>query len=218
MAAGASHGMNIDDFNGDNFDHARLGFFGGAWISAGTLQRPSDRDAAGAARHAALGPEWKQATAKWYNHAVQHRRVRLQLRAPRELSRSRPDLQGCARPSADPHDASISTTTTTRWRNTSAACSTRSRRAMNPTHQGPRRRADRQLQRRAVSIDAQHRRHDHGHRSASRARSTATARPGTRTICSSWARRCSRRTRPTIRPGWSARWPIRRRKRSPRST
>ena len=36
MAAGASFGMNIDDFNGDNFDHGGLGFFGGAWISAGT--------------------------------------------------------------------------------------------------------------------------------------------------------------------------------------
>jgi len=35
MSAGASHGMNIDDFNGDNFDHSGLGFFGGAWISAG---------------------------------------------------------------------------------------------------------------------------------------------------------------------------------------
>jgi hypothetical protein len=33
MAAGA-YGMNIDDFNGDNFDHGGLGFFGGAWISA----------------------------------------------------------------------------------------------------------------------------------------------------------------------------------------
>ena len=31
MAAGA-HGALIDDFNGDNFDHGGLGFFGGAWI------------------------------------------------------------------------------------------------------------------------------------------------------------------------------------------
>ena len=35
MGAGAL-AMNIDDFNGDNFDHSGLGFFGGAWISAGT--------------------------------------------------------------------------------------------------------------------------------------------------------------------------------------
>jgi gluconate 2-dehydrogenase alpha chain len=40
MAAGA-HGVLIDDFNGDNFDHGGLGFFGGAWIQAGpTNGRP----------------------------------------------------------------------------------------------------------------------------------------------------------------------------------
>jgi gluconate 2-dehydrogenase alpha chain len=68
MAAGAS-GMNIDDFNGDNFDHGGLGFFGGAWISAGTsngrpiLTRPVPP---GTPR---WGHAWKKATAKWYNHA-----------------------------------------------------------------------------------------------------------------------------------------------------
>jgi gluconate 2-dehydrogenase alpha chain len=70
MAAGASHGMNIDDFNGDNFDHSGLGFFGGAWISCGgsngrpILTRPVP---AGTPR---WGRDWKKATAKWYNHAV----------------------------------------------------------------------------------------------------------------------------------------------------
>src|SRR5882757_7800256 len=70
MAAGASHGMNIDDFNGDNFDHAGLGFFGGAWISCGgsngrpILTRPVPP---GTPR---WGRDWKKATAKWYNHAV----------------------------------------------------------------------------------------------------------------------------------------------------
>ena len=70
MAAGASHGMNIDDFNGDNFDHGGLGFFGGAWISCGgsngrpILTRPVP---AGTPR---WGKDWKKATAKWYNHAV----------------------------------------------------------------------------------------------------------------------------------------------------
>jgi gluconate 2-dehydrogenase alpha chain len=69
MSAGASHGMNIDDFNGDNFDHAGLGFFGGAWISAG---RSNGRPIAtrpvppGTPR---WGREWKKATAKWYNHS-----------------------------------------------------------------------------------------------------------------------------------------------------
>ena len=68
MASGA-HGTNIDDFNGDNFDHSGLGFFGGAWISAGTsngrpiLTRPVPP---GTPR---WGQNWKRATAKWYNHA-----------------------------------------------------------------------------------------------------------------------------------------------------
>jgi gluconate 2-dehydrogenase alpha chain len=68
MAAG-SHGILIDDFNGDNFDHGGLGFFGGAWIQGGTtngrpiLTRPVP---AGTPR---WGREWKKATAKWYNHA-----------------------------------------------------------------------------------------------------------------------------------------------------
>ena len=68
MAAGA-HGVLIDDFNGDNFDHAGLGFFGGAWIQAGpTNGRPiATRPVPpGTPR---WGHEWKQATAKWYNHA-----------------------------------------------------------------------------------------------------------------------------------------------------
>ena len=69
MAAGACHGMNIDDFNGDNFDHGGLGFFGGAWIWAGTSNgRPiATRPVPpGTPR---WGREWKKATAKWYNHA-----------------------------------------------------------------------------------------------------------------------------------------------------
>jgi gluconate 2-dehydrogenase alpha chain len=68
MAAGA-HGVLIDDFNGDNFDHAGLGFFGGAWIQAGpTNGRPiATRPVPpGTPR---WGREWKAATAKWYNHA-----------------------------------------------------------------------------------------------------------------------------------------------------
>ena len=68
MAAGA-HGVLIDDFNGDNFDHGGLGFFGGAWIQAGpTNGRPiATRPVPpGTPR---WGREWKKATAKWYNHA-----------------------------------------------------------------------------------------------------------------------------------------------------
>jgi len=68
MASGANQ-MNIDDWNGDNFDHGGLGFFGGALIFAspahgrpiaGRLTPP------GTPR---FGRAWKAATAKWYNHA-----------------------------------------------------------------------------------------------------------------------------------------------------
>ena len=68
MAAG-SHGTVIDDFNGDNFDHGGLGFFGGAYIQAAVsngrpiLTRPVPP---GTPR---WGRDWKKATAKWYNHA-----------------------------------------------------------------------------------------------------------------------------------------------------
>ena len=68
MAAG-SHGTNIEEFNGDNFDHGGLGFFGGAWIAAGTTNgRPifTRPVPPGTPR---WGRQWKAATAKWYNHA-----------------------------------------------------------------------------------------------------------------------------------------------------
>src|SRR6516165_1450288 len=69
MASGASFGMNIDDFNGDNFDHAGLGFFGGAWISAGTSNGRPIQTRPVPAGTPRWGREWKKATAKWYNHA-----------------------------------------------------------------------------------------------------------------------------------------------------
>jgi gluconate 2-dehydrogenase alpha chain len=68
MGAGAL-GMTIDDFNGDNFDHTGLGFFGGGYISANItngrpiLNRPVPP---GTPR---WGAAWKEATAKWYRHS-----------------------------------------------------------------------------------------------------------------------------------------------------
>ena len=67
MATGAN-AMNIDDFNGDNFDHSGLGFFGGALIFASpTHGRPimGRLTPPGTPR---WGRAWKEATAKWYNH------------------------------------------------------------------------------------------------------------------------------------------------------
>jgi gluconate 2-dehydrogenase alpha chain len=58
----------IDDFQGDNFDHGGLGFFGGGYI-APTVSggRPIQVRAVppGTPR---WGSAWKEATAQWYNH------------------------------------------------------------------------------------------------------------------------------------------------------
>ena len=48
IGAGAL-GMVIDDFNGDNFDHAGLGFIGGGYIGVLEHRRPADRDLSDAA-------------------------------------------------------------------------------------------------------------------------------------------------------------------------
>ena len=66
IATGA-HGMMIDDFNGDNFDHTGLGFFGGGFMGAGqTNGRPiSTRPVPPGTPK--WGAQWKTATAQTYN-------------------------------------------------------------------------------------------------------------------------------------------------------
>lgn len=69
MGAGAL-GTVIDDYNGDNFDHGGLGFFGGAYIAVNTtgarpiLHHPVPP---GTPR---WGAAWKKAVADNYNHAL----------------------------------------------------------------------------------------------------------------------------------------------------
>lgn len=58
----------IDDFNGENFDHAGLGFFGGGYIqcsNGGALPIGGRALPHGTPR---WGSEWKRAEAKWYHH------------------------------------------------------------------------------------------------------------------------------------------------------
>ena len=182
-------------------------------------QRPADRTRPVPPGTPRWGRQWKEATAKWYNHAFNISASGCNYRHRENYPRPRSDLQGRARPAAHPHELQFHATTTTRWRSSSAACSTEIAAAMKPTINGQRQRAPRQLQHRAVSIDPQHRRHDHGHRSARRASSTS--------ICQSWdARQSVRHGRvavpaerlATIRPARSARWPTGRRTRSPSAT
>lgn len=68
MAAGSSQTV-VDDFNNDNFDHAGLGFLGGAYIFSGvTNGRPigSRLVPPGTPR---WGTAWKKANADWYAHS-----------------------------------------------------------------------------------------------------------------------------------------------------
>jgi len=63
----AGVGMCIDDFNGENFDHSDLGFFGGGYFFCGPAAAPpiAGRDVPhGTPR---WGSEWKRATVKWYH-------------------------------------------------------------------------------------------------------------------------------------------------------
>ena len=68
LAGGATQTV-IDEYNGDNFDHSGLGFFGGGYISANVSNgRPISSRVLppGTPR---WGSKWKRANADWYAHA-----------------------------------------------------------------------------------------------------------------------------------------------------
>ena len=68
---GAGIGTAIDEFNGDNFDHAGLGFIGGAYLcvnSNGNLPIKSHPVPPGTPH---WGSGWKQAVARYYNSSFQ---------------------------------------------------------------------------------------------------------------------------------------------------
>jgi gluconate 2-dehydrogenase alpha chain len=63
---GGARGTSIDEFNGDNFDHSGLDFFGGAYVavaSGGAMPIRSIQVPPGTPR---WGAEWKRAAARYY--------------------------------------------------------------------------------------------------------------------------------------------------------
>jgi gluconate 2-dehydrogenase alpha chain len=58
----------IDDFNGENFDHGGLGFFGGGYIAGGPAGAPPIAGRGTPHGTPEWGSEWKRATVKWYHH------------------------------------------------------------------------------------------------------------------------------------------------------
>jgi gluconate 2-dehydrogenase alpha chain len=66
----AGMGVVIDDFNGENFDHGGLGFFGGGYIMASTAAAPPMAGRTVPHGTPEWGADWKRATAKWYYHAA----------------------------------------------------------------------------------------------------------------------------------------------------
>jgi gluconate 2-dehydrogenase alpha chain len=58
----------IDDFNGENFDHSGLGFFGGGYINCGTASAPPINGRGVPHGTPRWGSDWKRATVKWYHH------------------------------------------------------------------------------------------------------------------------------------------------------
>jgi gluconate 2-dehydrogenase alpha chain len=68
LASGASQTV-IDEFNGDNFDHSGLGFFGGGYIYANVTNGRPITSRAVPPGTPKWGSKWKQANADWYAHS-----------------------------------------------------------------------------------------------------------------------------------------------------
>jgi gluconate 2-dehydrogenase alpha chain len=65
IATGA-HGMMIDDYNGDNFDHTGLGFVGGGYMGMGQTNGRPIQTRPVPADTPKWGAQWKKATAETY--------------------------------------------------------------------------------------------------------------------------------------------------------
>ena len=60
----------FDDFNGENFDHSGLGFFGGGYIVGGSGASPPIAGRALPEGSPTWGAEWKRQSVKWYYGVV----------------------------------------------------------------------------------------------------------------------------------------------------
>ena len=164
MGAGAL-GQAVDDFNGDNFDHGPHGFIGGGYIALWTtggrpiLQQP------GAGRHAEVGQRleegaWPRTTSSRVSIAT-HGSVMSYRDAYLDLDPTYRDVYGnpLLRLTFDFHDNEIRMS---KFLTDKAAMIAK---AMKPRSMHVKQRKPPLLDR-ALPDHAQHRRRDHGHRSA----------------------------------------------------
>lgn len=68
---GGGMATSIDEYNGDNFDHAGLGFMGGAYHIVSSIGAPPIKSHLLPAGTPRWGSQWKAAVAKHYNHSIQ---------------------------------------------------------------------------------------------------------------------------------------------------
>jgi gluconate 2-dehydrogenase alpha chain len=68
MGGGAT-GMAIDEYNGDNFDHAGLGFVGGAYLAVNSNGNPPIKSHPVPSGTPHWGSAWKKAVAQYYNRS-----------------------------------------------------------------------------------------------------------------------------------------------------
>ena len=114
MGAGAL-GTVVDEFNGDNFDHAGLGFVGGGHLAANNFgSRPIGAHPVppGTPR---WGSGWKQAVARSLQPLLPDLHSRRVPELSRQLSRPRSDLPRRPRTARWYGSPSTSTTTSAGW-------------------------------------------------------------------------------------------------------
>ena len=98
----AGMGVAIDDFNGENFDHGGLGFFGGGYIACNTACAPPIAGRTVPHGTPEWGSEWKRATVKWYHHAARFNTQGSVYANRDNFMDLDPTYKDALRPAADP--------------------------------------------------------------------------------------------------------------------